>query len=278
MEKMTKTMNHSVLRRFLTGRRVVGALVAGAVIGAGFALASQPARAASLEAKEPEAVNWSFKGPFGTYDKSQLRRGFKVFKEVCSTCHSAHMLKFRNLSEEGGPAFTKAQVKVIAGEYTIEEMNGKGEMEERPRLPKDPFPSPYDSPEQAAAVLGVAPPDLSVMAKAREGGPDHIHAILTGYQDPPEGLKMAPGTHYNPYFPGRAIAMPPPLSADQVEYEDGTKATLDQESRDVSAFLMWVAEPKLEARHEMGFQVMIYLIALAGILYFAVRKVWSDVH
>ena len=272
MEKMTRTMIQSVL-----GRRVLGVMMAGAVAATGFMLGAQPAKA-SIDAKEPEAIDWSFNGPFGTYDKSQLRRGFKVFKEVCSTCHSAHLLKFRNLADEGGPEFTEAQVKALAAEYTIEELNGSGEMEERPRLPKDPFPSPYANPEQAAAVLGVAPPDLSVMAKAREGGPDYIHALLTGYREPPQGREMATGTHYNPYFPGGAIAMPQPLSADQVEYEDGTPATLDQESRDVSAFLMWVAEPKLERRHEMGFQVMLYLIALAGILYFAVRKVWSDVH
>ncbi|MGX1199014.1 cytochrome c1 [Parvibaculum sp.] len=272
MEKMMKTMIQSVL-----GRRAMGVVMAGAVVATGFAFGIQPASAAS-EAHEPEAIDWSFNGPFGTYDRSQLRRGFKVFKEVCATCHSAHMLKFRDLAAKGGPEFTKAQAKVIAAEYTIEELNGSGDMEERPRLPKDPFPSPYDNPEQAAAALGVAPPDLSVMAKAREGGPDYIHALLTGYQDPPAGREMAPGSHYNPYFPGGAIAMPPPLFADQVEYEDGTPTTLDQESQDVAAFLMWVAEPKLEQRHEMGFQVMLYLIALAGILYFATRKVWSDVH
>jgi cytochrome c1 len=238
------------------------------------------ARAAEHGA-ELEHIDWSFNGPFGTFDRSQLRRGYKVYKEVCSTCHSMEYVHFRNLGEPGGPEFSGPEVKAIAKEYTVQDgPDQSGEMFERPGEGSDPFPSPYANPEAAAATLGAAPPDLSLIAKAREGGPDYIHALIMGYREAPADVKVPAGGHYNPVFEAGngVIAMPPPLVDGQVDYDDGTPNTVDQMSQDVSAFLMWTAEPKLEARHRLGFQVMIYLLVLAGVLFFVTRKVWSDQH
>jgi len=151
-------------------------------------------------------------------------------------------------------------------------------MFERPGEPKDRFPSPYPNPEAAAAAMGAAAPDLSVIAKARPDGVNYLHSLLVGYTEAPEGFEVLPGLHYNTYFPGHVLAMPAPLSDGQVEYEDGTPNTVDQMARDVTHFLMWTAEPKLEQRHRMGFQVMIYLALLSGLLWFAMRKVWADAH
>mgnify|MGYP003632902583 CR=1 FL=1 len=239
-----------------------------------------PAQAAS-EGPELEHIDWSFNGPFGTFDRSQLRRGYKVYKEVCATCHSMQYVHFRNLGEPGGPEFSEPEVKALAKEYTV--MDGpdqSGDMFERPGEGKDKFPSPYPNPEAAAAAMGAVPPDLSLIAKARIGGADYIHALLTGYEEAPEGREIPAGGHYNPYFTAGSgiIAMPNPLSDGQVDYDDGTPNTAEQMSQDVSAFMMWTAEPKLEARHRLGFQVIVYLLALAGILFFATRKIWSDQH
>lgn len=255
------------------------ASVATIALGAAF-LSAAPAQAAEHEPKI-EHVDWSFNGPFGTFDRSQLRRGYKVYKEVCSTCHSMDLVHFRNLGEPGGPEFSGPEVKALAAEYQVQDgPDQAGDMFERPGEGKDRFPAPYANPEAAAASLGAAPPDLSLIAKAREGGPDYIHALLTSYKDAPADVTLPAGGHYNPVFVAGSgvIAMPPPLSDGQVDYDDGTPNTLDQMSKDVSAFLMWTAEPKLEQRHRLGFQVMIYLLALAGILFFATRKVWSDQH
>lgn len=255
--------------------------VAFAAVTAGAALLPVPAaHAEGAEAHFPH-LNWSFNGPFGTFDRSQLRRGYKVYKEVCSTCHSMEYMHFRNLGEPGGPEFTEAQVKALAAGYQVQDgPDQSGEMYERPGKPQDAFPSPFPNEEAAAAALGAAPPDLSLIAKAREGGADYIHALLTGYRDAPAGVKVPNGGHYNPVFvAGNGfIAMPPPLSDGQVDYDDGTPNTVDQMATDVAAFLTWTAEPKLEARHRIGFQVLIYLIALSGLLFFATRKVWSDQH
>ena len=246
---------------------------------------------------KPERLSWSFAGPFGMYDPGQLQRGFKVFKEVCTACHSANFLYFRNLAQEGGPHFTEAQAKQVASEYQITDgPNGEGEMFQRPGRLSDHWPAPFPN-DQAARVAngGALPPDLSVIAKARsyhvgfpgfiidaftqyqEAGPDYIHAVLTGYEEPPAGVTVQPGLHYNLYFPGNQIAMPPPLSDGQVEYSDGSPQTVQQYSEDVAAFLMWMAEPHLDARKRMGFQVMIFLIVLAGLLYFTKKKVWKNV-
>ena len=252
--------------------------------------------AASAE-DAPPRQKWSFAGPFGIYDQAQLQRGFKIYKEVCSTCHSIKLLAFRNLAEPGGPGFTEAQAAAIAAGFQVTDgPNDQGQMFQRPGTLADRFPPPFPNDQAARAALGgKLPPDMSVLAKARsheggfpqfvfdaftlyqEGGPDYIHAIVTGYTDAPAGETLAPGTQYNKYFPGGAIGMPKPLADGQVEYTDGTPATVDQYGRDVAAFLMWAAEPSLNARKRLGFQVMIFLIVLTGLLYFSKKKVWHDV-
>ena len=248
------------------------ALVAGAIAFA------QPAKAAGGD-QEITHVDWSFQGVFGMYDRSALRRGYKVYKEVCAACHSASLVSFRNLAEKGGPEFTEAQVKTLAAEYTVQDgPDASGDMFERPAEPKDRFPAPYPNHEAAAAANGgAAPPDLSVIAKARLHGPDYLYSLLVHYKDAPADVDTG-GLHYNTAFPGHLIAMPQPLNEGQVDYEDGTPNTVEQMAKDVTQFLMWTAEPKLEQRHYIGFMVMIYLVALAGILFFATRRVWSDQH
>ena len=255
--------------------------------------------ALAQEAEAPPRLHWSFHGPFGTYDQAQLQRGFKVYREVCSTCHSLKLLAFRNLADPGGPDFTEAQAATVAASFQVTDgPNDKGEMFQRPGKLADYFPPPFPNDQAARAALGGGlPPDMSVSAKARsheagfprfifdaftqyqEAGPDYIHAILTGYEEqPPAGFALAPGTQYNKYFPGHAIAMPKPLSDGQVEYTDGTPATVDQYAKDISAFLMWAAEPKLDERKRLGFQVFVFLIVLTGLLYFSKRRVWHDLH
>jgi cytochrome c1 len=255
--------------------------------------------ALAQEAEAPPRLHWSFHGPFGTYDQAQLQRGFKVYREVCSTCHSIKLLAFRNLADPGGPDFTEAQAATVAASFQVTDgPNDKGEMFQRPGKLADYFPPPFPNDQAARAALGGGlPPDMSVLAKARsheagfprfifdaftqyqEAGPDYIHAILTGYEEqPPAGFALAPGTQYNKYFPGHAIAMPKPLSDGQVEYTDGTPATVDQYAKDISAFLMWAAEPKLDERKRLGFQVFVFLIVLTGLLYFSKRRVWHDIH
>ena len=236
-------------------------------------------------------LSWSFAGPFGTYDRGQLQRGFKVYREVCSACHSLSLLSFRNLAEPGGPEFSPAQVQALAAEFKIKDFDDKGEPVERNGRPADRFPKLFANPEAAAATHGAAPPDLSVMAKARsysrgfplflldalpgmayqEHGVDYLVALLNGYtkEDDP---------NWNAFYPGNQIKMAKPLSDGQVEYTDGSPATLAQYSRDVSAFLMWAAEPKLEQRKRTGLNVMIFLIIFAGLLYFTKKKIWADAH
>lgn len=264
----------------------------------GLAVAATPAFAA--EGVEIKKEQWTFAGLFGTYDQNQLQRGFQVFREVCSSCHGARLLAFRNLSEKGGPGFTEGQVKALAAEYSIADIEAEGGT--RPAVPADRWPSPFANDIEAAeANGGIAPPDLSVMAKARntsqpfpwwllnyvtpyaEGGPDYIHALLTGYEEEvPEGAEIPEGKYYNHYFPGHAIGMPPPLSDGLVTYaeaENGTAVpmTVDQYSRDFAAFAMWMAEPHLVARKEAGLQVMVFLIVFAGLMYMVKRRLWSKV-
>lgn len=245
---------------------------------------------------KPEQQSWSFAGPFGTYDRAQLQRGLKIYKEVCSACHSMDLVAFRTLEDLG---YSEAQVKAFAAEYEVTDgPNADGEMFTRPAIASDHFPSPFPNPVAAAAANnGAAPPDFSLIAKARgvergfptfvfdiftqyaENGPDYIHALLTGYdQQPPAGMEIAEGTHYNPYFmSGKSLAMAAPLSADQVTYEDGTPQTVDQYAKDVAAFLMWAAEPHLEARKQTGFSVMVFLVLFAGLVYLTKRKIWAGV-
>lgn len=235
---------------------------------------------AAGEAVELPSVDWSFSGPFGTFDKGQLQRGFKVFREVCSACHALDLVAFRNLSEQGGPGFTPEQVKVIASEFEVEDgPNDDGDMFMRPAKPSDRFPAPFEN-EQIARLAngGALPPDLSVLAKARIGKADYIYALLIGYEDPPADVEMGPGMSYNKYYPGHQIAMPKPIDDGVVDYDDGTEPTLENYAKDVSAFMMWTAEPKLEARHAMGFKVIIFLLIFAGLLYATKRKIWASVH
>ncbi|MCM5556980.1 cytochrome c1 [Pleomorphomonas sp. JP5] len=275
---------------------------AAAALAAGIALtttvASAEEKAQEFPLLKPTRQEWSFAGIFGRYDQAQLQRGYQVYKDVCSSCHSMKLVKFRNLADEGGPGFSEDAVKVLAATYAIEDgPNDVGEMFERPRLPSDPFPSPFANDNAARAANGGAlPPDMSLLAKARavhrgfpwfvfdmfwpyqEQGPDYIASLLTGYQDPPEGVEVPEGTYYNPHFiNGISLRMPPPLDDDLVEYSDGTPQTKEQYAQDVSAFLMWAAEPHLDARKELGLKVMLYLIIFAGILYFVKRQVWRGV-
>jgi cytochrome c1 len=257
--------------------RKTGLLALAAAVVIGLPLAAQPAAAAEGEV-ELKHADWSFDGVFGVYDRDALRRGYKVYKEVCAVCHSMEYVSFRNLMEPGGPEFSEGQVKALAADIVVVDgPDSSGEMFERPGEPKDRFPSPYPNPEASAAALGAAAPDLSLMTKARPGGPNYVYSLLTGYEEAPEGFELAAGS-YNIYFPGHQIAMPPPLSDGQVDYEDGTPNTVEQMAKDVTHFLMWTAEPRLEQRHRIGFQVMIYLVLLSGFLWFAMRKVWSDQH
>lgn len=254
---------------------------------------------AQMEAQvPPPPQKWSFAGPFGKYDEAQLQRGFKIYREVCSSCHSMNLLSFRNLAEPGGPGFSEAQIGTIASEYRISDLDDQGNPIQRPGRPADHFPPPFANELAAKASNGgTAPPDMSTLAKARtyqrgfpwfvidmvtqyqEQGPDYIAALVNGFKDPPpKGFQLPSGAHYNEYFPGHAIAMPPPLQAGQVKYDDGTPETIEQYSKDVAAFLMWAAEPHLVQRKRIGFQVMVFLIVLSGLLYFTKKKVWSAVH
>jgi cytochrome c1 len=250
--------------------------------------------ARAQEAEAPPLQHWSFAGPFGEFDPQQLQRGFKIYREVCSNCHSLKLLSFRNLADPGGPGFTEAQAAAVAATFQVTDgPNDQGQMFQRAGKISDYFPPPFPNEQAARAALGGGlPPDMSDLAKARsyergfpwfiidaftmyqEDGPDYIHAIVNGYADPPAGFTLPPGTYYNKYFPGHAIAMPQPLRDGQVQYTDGTPATLDQYGRDVAAFLMWAAEPKLDERKRLGFQVMVYLFVLAGLLYFTKKRVW----
>ncbi len=253
-------------------------------------------------ALEPKDVHWSFEGPFGKFDQAQLQRGYKVYREVCSACHSMKLVSFRNLGDKGGPFYSEKYpnsndnpwVKAIAKDYQVSDIDSEtGDAIKRPATSADRFPSPYANEAAARAGNGGAlPPDMSLLAKAREGGPAHIYSIVTSYGEPPKGLKVGPGQHYNPYMtgdltsywsgdkehvpPGGFIAMPPPLKAGLVTFDDGTKSTLDQEAKDVSAFLMWAAEPKLEERKQTGFAVLIYLLIFSGLLYASYKTVWKN--
>jgi cytochrome c1 len=255
----------------------------GFTLGASLVLALLPAIAAAEgPPAEPEiqSQSWSFDGPFGTYNPEQLQRGYGVYKRICSNCHSMRLLSYRNLGEAGGPEFSPEAVKALAEEIQVTDgPNDKGEMYQRAGRPSDHFRSPYANDEAArAANRGALPPDLSVMAKARPGGPDYIYALLTGYKDAPQGFDLTQGMQYNVAFPGHQVAMPPPLADGLVTYADGTKETADNYARDVAAFLMWAAEPKLQERHMLGARVIVFLFALAVAMFLAKRVVWAGVH
>ena len=251
-------------------RTLIGAFV----LGAAAALSPAPARAAGEAIAIPD-TRFSFEGFFGTFDRGSLQRGFQVYKEVCSACHSMRLLSYRNLLEIG---LTEAQVRAIAAEFQVMDgPNDQGEMFERPARLSDRFRRPFANEQAArAANNGAYPPDLSVMVKARPAGADYLHALLTGYEDAPAGFSMMDGMNYNKYFPGHQIAMPNVLNPGQVEYADRTEATVEQMARDVSTFLAWAAEPELEKRRQMGVRIILFLLVLGGLTYAVKRKVWAD--
>lgn len=275
----------------------LGALVLVAGLAAGTA-----ARAAEGQHAEIARQQWSFAGPTGHYDKAQLRRGFQVYREVCAACHGLKLLHYRNLSEPGGPGFAPASVEAIAAEAQVATVDDAGEPTTRPAKAADRFVPPHANEAAAAAANnGAVPPDLSVIAKARtieragpwyldplhwvsdiatgyeEKGVDYIYALLNGYSDPPEGVALSPNMNYNKVYPGNQIAMAQPIQDGVVEYEDGSPNTQADLTRDVTAFLMWTAEPKLEERKQLGLQVMFYLVILSILLFLAKRAVWRDV-
>lgn len=268
---------------------LAGSLFAGSIDGA----------KASEGSDQPPGNKWSFSGPFGKFDRGALQRGLKVYKEVCASCHGLSYVAFRNLAEPGGPSYSVAQATAFASDYKVKDgPNDAGDMFERPGRPADYFPSPFPN-EQAARAAngGAAPPDLSLITKARsykrgfpwfvidffsqyqEQGPDYVSAVLQGFEDKvPEGVTIPEGSYYNKYFPGHAIKMPKPLSDGQVTYDDGSPTTVAQYSKDVTTFLMWTAEPHMEARKRLGFQVFAFLIVFAGLMYFTKKKVWASSH
>ncbi|MFL5296580.1 MAG: cytochrome c1 [Phenylobacterium sp.] len=267
----------------------------------GLALIAGPAFAATTRA-EPADVHWSYEGPFGKFDKEQLQRGYKVYREVCSACHSMNLMYFRNLGQKGGPFYDPKYpnpndnpvVKSLAHDIQIKDIDtDTGDAIQRPGLPADKFPNPFANEYAARGSNGGAvPPDLSVMAKAREGGPAYIYSILTGFRNPPAGMSVPPGKYYNPYMPGDMtssmapghkvpeggfLAMPPPLANGKVTFDDGKPSTVKQEAYDVAAFLAWAAEPKMEERKAFGLGAMIYLLIFSVLLWFSYKKVWKNV-
>jgi ubiquinol-cytochrome c reductase cytochrome b/c1 subunit len=294
-KKLPNSISESVLKGAPT---VIVALVVGAMA---WLVPSSASAQEGHEAPKPPRNTWSFAGPFGKFDQGQLQRGFKVYKEVCQTCHGLALLSFRNLADPGGPGFSVAQAEAIAADYKVQDgPNDAGDMFERNARLGDRFPPPttWKNEAQARSLYnGAVPPDMSVLAKARgyergfplfifdiftqfqEHGVDYIVALMKGYKDnPPAGFTLPPGTVYNEYFPAHSISMPPPLSDGRVEYTDGTPNTLDQQAKDIAAFMMWAAEPHLDTRKRVGFQVMIFLLIFAGLMYFTKKKVWADVH
>ena len=235
--------------------------------------------AISAEKVEYLKTDWSFKGLFGKFDRASLQRGYQVYTEVCAACHSMKYLSYRNLSEKGGPEFSVAQAKAIAASFEVTDgPNADGEMFQRPGKLSDKFVMPYENVKAAEAANGGAyPPDMSVLVKARGGGVDYIYSLLQGYEEAPSGMILDEGVHYNKYMYGNKIKMSAPLSDGIIEYSDGTNPSVEQMSKDVTTFLMWAAEPSLEARHQMGFKAIVYLIILTILVYFSMKRIWSRV-
>jgi ubiquinol-cytochrome c reductase cytochrome c1 subunit len=279
--------------RFLSLAAAVGAAV----------LTAAPALAASTQAPLKD-VHWSFESPLGMYDQEQLQRGYKVYKEVCSACHSMNMVAFRNLGDKGAPFYDPKYpnpndnpvVKTLARDAQYPDIDSDtGEPIHRPGTSADYFPNPFPNPIAARAANGGAlPPDMSLLAAAREGGSRYIYSVVTGDgTPPPAGLTVPTGKYYDPWMPGDLssywkgdpkkvplggfIAMPPPLTANRVAFDDGTKATIDQEAKDVAAFLAWASDPKMDERKELGVEVMIFLIVFAGLVYASYRSIWRNV-
>ena len=257
------------------GRKLAFGWLAAAAAALSLTVAASAARA--QETPPLPHQQWSFDGVFGTYDIAALQRGFQVYKQICSACHPVKHLFFRDLAALD---YTPDQIKALAASYKCTAgPNDQGQMYERPCLPSDPIPGPVPNDEAAKAANGGAlPPDLSMVVKAREGGPDYVFAILNGFVPAPAGFHVVQGKYYNEYFPGHNISMPPPLSDGAVTFADGTKATVPQMAHDVVTFLSWAAEPNLDTRHRIGARVFLFLIVGVGIFYAAKRKIWAAVH
>jgi ubiquinol-cytochrome c reductase cytochrome c1 subunit len=240
----------------------------------GLAASSALADENALLPHEPPA-GWPEQGPFGTYDRTALQRGYQVYAQVCSTCHSMKLLSYRNLTQLG---FSEPEVKAIASNYQVTDgPNDKGDMYQRPGRPSDTFVSPFANDQAArASNNGALPPDLSLIIKARHGHEDYVYSLLGGFgQTPPAGETIAAGMNYNPFFAGHQIAMPPPLHEGAVSFADGTPATIDQMAKDVTQFLAWASEPHLEQRHETGLKVILFLVVFAAVMYGVKKRVWS---
>ena len=251
-------------------RKMILCAVAALLIGTGATFAS--------EAPKPPSHGWSFGGLFGSFDRAALKRGYQVWAEVCQSCHSLRLVAFRNLQDIG---FGPDEVREIAAEFEVEAgPNDEGDMFMRPALPHDRFQPPFAN-DQAARYAndGALPPDLSVITKARKRGADYLYALLVGYrEEPPAGVELAEGMYFNEFFPGHQIAMPPPLMEESVEYEVGTKATVEQMAEDVTTFLAWASEPEMETRKTMGIWVILFLVVFTAMLYALKRRIWSDLH
>ena len=268
---------------------------------AGLAFVAQPAMAEG-EAHALRKGGFSFEGPFGTFDQGQLQRGYKVYREVCASCHGMDLMYFRTLAEPGGPFYDSEQaspaenrfIKALAKEAQIADIDTEtGEPLMREGTAADRFPNPYPNATAAAAANGgAAPPDLSVMAKARHDGANYIYSLLTGYEAVPAGLQIRPGQYYNVYMagdltpfmpdgakvpPGGFIAMPNPLIPEQVTYDDGTVASVDQMSKDVAAYIAWASDPRQVQRKQAGLGVLVFLLIFAGVTYVSYRRVWKGV-
>ena len=257
--------------------RTLRHLPAAAMLAAAMLTAVAAAPAWAQDVPTPPAQHWSFDGPFGTFDLAAAQRGFQVYSEVCSTCHSMQYLHYRDLA---GIGLTDDQIKAIAAAVTVPQgTDDQGNPKDGPATPADQFRSPFPNDKAARATLnGALPPDLSLIVNAREGHADYVYGILTGFTDAPPGIEMQPGMNYNKYFPGHQIAMPPPLSDGRVTYADGTPATVEQMAHDVVTFLYWAANPEMVQRKQIGWRVALYLLLMTGLTYAVKRKVWSDVH
>ncbi len=269
---------------FLVGLGFAGVLLISLVVNLVGFIQSPPEPAAEHEYhREPKALHLASDGPFGKFDRQQVQRGYQVYKEVCAACHSMNLVHYRDLAALG---YSDAEVKAEAASHEVPGINPEtGEESTRKAVPTDHFPSPYANETAGRAANNNAlPPDLSLIAKAREGGAAYVYSLLTGFQNQPaELLKKFPsaktpqGLHYNPYFANLNLAMAPPLTSEgQVVYADGTKSTVDQMAKDVSAFLVWTAEPKLEARHRYGMTALIFLIIATVLGYLSYRNIWAD--
>lgn len=221
--------------------------------------------------------DWSFSGPFGTFDKAAMQRGFQVYNEVCAGCHSMKLIAFRNFADLG---YNEAEIKALAAQYEVQDgPNDEGEMFMRPAIPADRMPAPYANDNAArAGNNGALPPDLSLIAKARPNGPNYLYSLLSSYDDAPNGKEVPDGMYYNVAYPGHLIAMPQPLYGDDVEYVDGAATSIEAVSADLTHFLMWAAEPKMELRKRIGVAAVFFLSIFVIFSYLAKRRIWADVH